>query len=434
MLDSRLYRAAFLPAVIALFVGAFSLTDRPRAATTPVAGDAFDTSRAFGTPRQPPRDSLLELAAAFPDRRPGSPGDDALATRVAAALRRAGFQTSRTVDEARTVDGARELVTVSGVRPGLSSRRVVVLANRDALGAPDRAGLSATAALLELARVFEVSELRTTLVLVSTSGGTGGGGGALAWARRNADAPVDAVIVLGDMAGRHQRKPFVVPWSDGSRQPPIGLARTLDAAVRREVGPNPGGARASGQWIRRALPFTVSGQGVLAAQGLPAVLVSVSGERGPAPHAPVLEGRMAAFGRAVVRTVTAIDAAGEGTDATAGPAFTGEPDGVITVRNVLPDWSVRLLVLCLLLPALLTALDGYFRARRRRLSTERWIAWVGALAAPFAVAWLWTRLLGCSAPSTPLEGPCSRPGARPTPVAWPRPPRRQPSGSRRGRC
>ena len=43
----------------------------------------------------------------------------------------------------------------------------------------------------------------------------------------------------------------------------------------------------------------------------------------------------------------------------------------MTLRNVLPGWSIRLLVLCLLLPALLAALDSFFRARRRRLPDRR---------------------------------------------------------------
>src|SRR3954447_20392529 len=98
VLDTRLYRAAFLPALIAVFVCAFSLTDRPPPATTPLAADAFDTSRAFGSPRQPPRDSLRELSRTFPDRRPGSSGDNELATRVQRALDRAAFDTDRTTD------------------------------------------------------------------------------------------------------------------------------------------------------------------------------------------------------------------------------------------------------------------------------------------------------------------------------------------------
>src|SRR5689334_24149828 len=87
VLDVRVYRAAFLPALVALFIAAFSLADRPAPATTPLAADAFSADRAFGPGPAPALDSLRELARAFPDRRPGSAGDRGLADRVAAALR-----------------------------------------------------------------------------------------------------------------------------------------------------------------------------------------------------------------------------------------------------------------------------------------------------------------------------------------------------------
>src|SRR3954469_1470117 len=77
----RVYRAAFLPALVALFVAAFSLVDRPAPATTSQAADAFDGARAFGTATPPPRNSLLELAKAFPARRSGSAGDQGVADR-----------------------------------------------------------------------------------------------------------------------------------------------------------------------------------------------------------------------------------------------------------------------------------------------------------------------------------------------------------------
>ena len=68
VLDVRVYRAAFLPALVALFVAAFSLADRPAPATSPLAADAFDGARAFGG-AAPLRNSLAELARSFPDRR-----------------------------------------------------------------------------------------------------------------------------------------------------------------------------------------------------------------------------------------------------------------------------------------------------------------------------------------------------------------------------
>src|SRR6185295_3270315 len=72
-----------------------------------------------------------------------------------------------------------------------------------------------------------------------------------------------------------------------------------------------------------------------------------------------------------------------------------------------PDWAVRMLVGTLLLPALLAALDGWFRARRRHLPVGRWAGWIAAGALAPLLAWLWLRLLGLtgalSVPATPVE-------------------------------
>jgi hypothetical protein len=266
-----------------------------------------------------------------------------------------------------------------------------VMAHRDSLGSPALAELSGTAALLEMARLFKVRELSSTLVLVSTSGGSAGAAGAR-WYAQATDGPVDAAIVLGDIAGQRIHKPWIVPWSNGEQAAPMAIRRTLESAVRREVGVQAGGSRAIGQWARRALPLTVSEQGEAARAGLPAVLLQASGERGPSPREKVSENRLDAFGRAALRAVTALDAKVSRADQD-GP-FANEPAGIITVKRLLPDWAIRLLVGTLLLPPLVTAADAFFSARRRRLPVARWIGWVAAATAPFLLTWLWIRLLG----------------------------------------
>ncbi len=289
------------------------------------------------------------------------------------------------------------------MRPGLSSRRIVVMAHRDARGSPALAELSGTAALLELARVFKVRDLSSTLVLVSTSGGSGGNAGAHAFAESAEGDPIDAAIVLGDLAGKRIHKPWIVPWSNDRDAAPMGLRRTLESAVRREVGAQAGGSRAIGQWARRALPLTVSEQGEAARGGLPAVLLQVSGETGPSPRAAVSENRLDAFGRAAMRAVIALDARVARADDDG--LFAHEAGGIITVRRLLPDWAIRLLVGTLLLPPLLTAIDAFFGARRRRLPVLRWIGWVAAGTVPFLLAWLWIRLLGLTGAIDATRGP-----------------------------
>lgn len=396
MHDPRIYRAALLPALLALVVAAFSLQSAPGASVTTLAPEAFNGARAFRT--------LEGLASEFPRRRPGSAGDRALAGRVGAVLRASGFHVSTRELAAGTIDGTRTLRTVIGVRPGLSSQRIVVLAHRDAAGSPATASLSGTAGLLELARVFAGRTPHKTLVLVSTSGGSGGAAGAADWAA-HPGGPVDATLVLGDLAGNRLRPPLVVPWSDGEMIAPLRLRRTVEESMRAELGLDPGETRGLAQLARLAVPLTVGEQGEVGERGLPAVLVSASGERGPGSETAVSEQRLQSFGRAVLRSVTALDGA---------VAPIGAPHAEMLLRTkVVPAWAVRLLTAALILPVLFAAVDGFARARRRRERVGMWIVWALSAVLPFvatiAVAFL-LRLTGLISAAPPAPPP---PGAVP---------------------
>jgi hypothetical protein len=368
VIDPRIYRAACLPVLFALVLVGFSLRDQPRALTTTLAPDAFDGAAAF---RQ-----LEGLAAAAPQRRPGSPGDRRVAGAVGAALRSSGFRVQVRFVHGQTADGARELETVVGERAGFSPRRILVLAHRDALGRGARAELSGTAALLELARVLGGRTLGRTLVLASTSGGTAGAAGAADLAA-HAGGPVDAVIVLGDLAGTRTVRPVVVGWSSTATLAPLALRRTVEAAVAADVGLRPGGDPTAVQAARLAFPLALGEQAPFDARGIPAVLLSAAGERPPAAGEAVSPMRLTAFGRAALRSVTALDG---GPDVERAAAY------VLIARKLLPAWPVRLLAAALLLPVLLAAIDALARVRRRRERVGMWLRWVGAGVLPFALA------------------------------------------------
>lgn len=387
MLDPRLYRAALVPLLLAVIVCAFSLQNRPEAVQTTLPPDAFDARGAMAR--------LTDLGDRFADRRPGGGDDEALAAEVAARFRElSGPRRADGLDafpvrverfRADTIDGPRELTTVIARRAGAPGPGLVVVAHRDAAARGSRAELSGTAALLELARVASEVQLRRTITFVSTSGGSGGSAGARTLARQLAGDPAGAVLVLGDMAGERVRKPFVVPWGNGRSQAPLRLTRSVEAAVRTEAGVDPGAARASAQAARLALPGTVGEQGPLVDAGLPAVLLSVSGERGPRPGERVLEERMGAFGRSALRAILALDA---------GPAITAPPTAdLVTLRKVLPAWAIRLLVGALLLPLLLVGIDGLARAGRRGERVGAALAWLGRAALPVLAALVAARLL-----------------------------------------
>ncbi|HEY7962461.1 MAG TPA: hypothetical protein VID29_11115 [Solirubrobacteraceae bacterium] len=384
MLNGRIYRAASVPVLVAVAVAAFSLGDRPAALNASLAPDAFDGPATFA--------ELRQLETHFPRRRPGGRGDRELAGYVARTLSAlggtaaGGFQVATRSVQVQTIDGPRTLANVVAQRPGTSDAKpLVVLAARDAAGAPATAQLSATAVLLGLARVFAASETRRTIVLVSTSGASGGSAGAAEFlATYNGSA--DAAIVLGDLAGEHVRRPFVVPFSAGLGSAPLGLQRTVSGAIAHELGGDPGTPSTLAQLAHLALPLSAGGQAPLQAGGMPAVLVQLSGERDPPAREPVSAARLQSLGRAVLSAIYALDA---------GPDVSPRAEtGVPIQHKVMPGWAVRMLLGALLLAPLLVLVDALARLRRRRERLGRWVLWALACALPFLAAALFARLLG----------------------------------------
>ncbi len=174
MIEPRVYRAAFVPAVLAVVLAMFSLESRPRPLPQGLAADVlFDGRQAAIT--------AGAIADRQPDRRAGSPGNRATAALVARTFSQRGFAVERDAFRGQ----GRDLINVTGRRPGRRREQVLVVAARDAPGPLDRAGSAAdTAALMELARVFEGRSSQRTLVLASVDGGRLGQAGARRLARR----------------------------------------------------------------------------------------------------------------------------------------------------------------------------------------------------------------------------------------------------------
>jgi hypothetical protein len=404
MFDGRIYRAAFVPLLFVLVIAGFSLASQPSPLRSMLAPDAFNGPRAFA--------GLQALATRFPDRRPGSAGDTALAAYIAHTLNSSsalpaaggaptpaagGFQVSTRQIHEQTIDGARTLTTVIAERPGSTSMSpIAIVAHRDAAARGSAAELSGTAALLELARVFSQSETRRTIVLVSTSGGSGGDAGATDFAQHDAH-PLDAAIVLGDLAGEIARKPFVLAFSNGPGVASDALQLTLGAAISQEVGASPGGTSDAARLAHLAFPFATGEEAPLNAAGVPSVLVQVSGERGPSPGERTSAVRLLNFGRAALSAIYALD---EGPDVARGSTH------LLLGRKLLPGWAIRLLALALLLPPLLTSIDALARLRRRHEPILRWVVWTLSGALPFFTCALFAILLGVlgivAAPATQL--------------------------------
>ena len=373
MIEPRVYRAAFVPAVLVVVLAMFSLESRPRPLPQGLAADVlFDGDRAAGTTRA--------IVARERDRRPGTVGDRATAAFVEQALERRGFAVE--VDEFEA--GGKQLANVVARRAGESRSQLLVLAERGAVSVPDATGSAAdTAALLELARVFQGRPSRRTLVLASVDGGTLGEVGTRRLYEGLAERElVDAVLVVSNLGSPRRRGDSpIVPWANDASRTGIALERTLADSLRQELDDVPAGARWPGQLFRLAFPIGLGAQGVLLERDVDAVRLSGSGEL-PAPDAAAGLGgldpeRLGDLGRATLRTLTALDA---------GPAPQRGSRAYVTVGSqVVPGWVFRLLALALILPVMLASIDAFARARRRRAAVGRWLRWTAASILPFVI-------------------------------------------------
>jgi hypothetical protein len=370
MLDPRIYRNGMMIVVVALIVLAFSLESQAAPLSANLVPDAFNGPGAYGI--------MTSLAARYPDRRPGSDGDNHVADYVAGALTRDGFQVNRTVFTAETIDGPRPIQTVTGTLAGTTPGTIVVVAHRDSTvagGAGSPADLSGTAALLELGQVVSAQTQQRSIVLASTSAQVGAAGAAqLASSLR---APVDAVIVLGDMAGLEVRTPTIVPWSDSTLVAPPLLRNTVAAALSEQTSLPANDESLGGQFLHLAFPLTTSEQRPFAANGESAVLMSASGARLPAANEPTSPAQLTGLGRTILQSVSALES---------GPPVPGPSSYLRWQGKLVPEWAVSVLVLALILPVLAATIDGLARVRRRGHRVARWFVWVLSAGVPFVVA------------------------------------------------
>jgi hypothetical protein len=392
--EPRVYRAAFIPALLAVVLTMFSLQGRPRPLPQGLAADVLFDGRVAAS-------EAAAIADVAPDRRAGSEGDRQIARRVKSAFKKSGF----VVELQRFSHADRQLVNVIGRRAGTSRRQIVIVADRDARAVPDAPGSAAdTAALIGLARALQGRPTDKTIVLVSLDGGTLGEVGA---SELLSELPgpglVDGVLAMSDLAAPHRRGAYVQAWSTDERRAGIGLQRTVAESIRQELGSNPGGPGAFGQLARLSFPVGIGAQAVLLDGGYDAVRIAGSGELPPGGSGPVSaidEDRLGALGRATLRTLTALDRGGR-------PEH-GPRSYVTVVSQVVPGWLLSLLAITLLLPALVAAVDAFARARRQHVDVLPWLRWVAAWVAPFLAALAIAELLALVG-ATPAPPPAPVP-------------------------
>ena len=374
MIDFRIYRAGFAPALAAVVVLLFALTAPPDPLPTAVTPAEFDGQAATRLARQ-----VVDMA---PDRTPGSEGDARVGDFVA---QRFGQVDGGEVSEQNftgQVDGNDvDMRNVILTLPGASPRTVVLMAPRDSAGGPGAASsAAATGMLLQLVNQLRTQSHDKTLVFVSTDGSSAGAAGASEFARNYSQRDqIDAVIDLWQPGYANPRPPFVLESSAGPQSPPAQLARTAERVLSDQTPHRQGAEGMLGALADLAVPSGLGETAVLIQSGLESVGLSSAGER-PLPAsqdqvANLSSSTMTDFGRTALLLTAAIDAFPE-------PLDHGPSTYVPMAGNLVPGWSLALLALALLLPAALAAGDGILRGFRAGSNPGWALAWAGSRAVP----------------------------------------------------
>ncbi|MCD6016394.1 MAG: hypothetical protein K0R88_2478 [Solirubrobacterales bacterium] len=379
LIDFRLYRLSFGLALLAVVVAMFSLEGTPDAIEA-AASPGFEDERAAIAARQ-----VLRLA---PDRRPGSPGDDAVADLVAERFAEvAAGAVSEQLFEAEFEGEELELRNVLLTLPGDTASTVVVFAPRDsARGSGAASSAAATGALIELAEALGNRERRKAFLLASTTGSEAGAAGARALVSGLPEREsIEAVIAITQPGAAERSPPFVVSSSTSETSGPVQLERTAEQAISAQAEEDSSDPSAFGQLARLAIPSGLGPQAPLIAEGFDAVAISAAGER-PLEESEdgldQLSGEtLDAFGRAVESTVFAVDESTE-------PLVHGPGTHLELSGNLVPGWTIALLALGLILPAVVVAVDACARAARGRMDLGPSVAWAAARSVPFVGALL----------------------------------------------
>jgi hypothetical protein len=375
VIDFRLYRLSFLPALVAVTVILFSLEPIPAPLEAPIALAGFDEEGAARTARQ--------IAGTAPERTPGSDEDSAAADLVAERL--AEIESAEVSEQSfsSSFDGEDvELRNVIATLPGESERRLVLLAPRDSAAGPGVASsAAATGVLVELAESFGDASHSKTIVLVSTAGAGAGAAGTREFAQHYPErALIDAALAIAQPGALRPEPPFVLPWSAGPQSTAIQLTRTAAASASAALGRSAGLEGSLGDLLRLALPTGLGEQAPLIEHGIDAVSITSAGERPLAPAEDGLESlsvqTLAEIGGAAQTIVIALDAH-------PGPPEHGPDAYVAVARNLIPGWSLALLAVALLLPAGVAAADGFARGLRGGATRPLDLGWVVGRSLPF---------------------------------------------------
>jgi Peptidase family M28 len=292
--------------------------------------------------------------------------------------------------------GRVRLRNVSALVPGRSPQTILVTAHRDTGGEGPvvyRDDASGTAALLEIARGYTRSGTTAvkpehTILFLSTDGGVLGNLGARHFVEHaRAAKQVVAVVNLDTLATSGRvRIEFSGPGPHSASSTLLG---STIARIGAETGASPGRPSAFGQLLDLAFPLSFYGQWPFLEHGISAITITTAGDR-PTSDPPVDRldvNRLGQAGAAAQALVSSLDRGLELSQGT-GPYL-------FAAGRIVRGWALALLLVALVVPFAVAAVDLFARCRRRHValgpafrSCRRRIGlwlWLGALFGLFAL-------------------------------------------------
>ncbi|MFN8108984.1 MAG: hypothetical protein U0Y82_03945 [Thermoleophilia bacterium] len=413
MLNARLYRTAWLVAGVAIIVAFLTLRSRP-APPEPTVPPAIQGSVV--------RDAAADLEGRAPFRAPGSQGDGVAADWMQRQLEQvqipglttpAARRVRRQEFSARVGSDLVKMTNVYLVVPGPSgtgdNAGVVVVAPRDEPAGLTE-GTSASALLVELARLTATTAHVRPFLFVSTTASTAGNAGMRWFLSRFSDFKIAAVVVLDAPADGADGRVWV--WSQGrdGRQA-LDLDHIARAALARGGMAPVSRPGLLTQLSRMAIPQTFGDQGPAIADGVPAVTIAARPDTLPRPHALPTGEHLTLVGNAVMTLLGTLDQV----DRVDGPSA-----GIAVAGRELPGVMVRVVLLLLAVPLLVATVDGLVRLRRAGLRVRPGLRAVVVRCAPLLVGGTVLHLLGVAgmlpslaagAPALPSATPFGSKGA-----------------------
>jgi hypothetical protein len=352
--NGRLYRGAWLLVVPPLILLAFKVA-QPPALQHQQREPAFDGGAAAAIAQ--------DLATHYPNRAPGTSGALGAERWFVRQLKPYGFTVRRDAFTATIHGRNTTLVNLTAEKVGVSPTEIVVMAHRDDSGTGSglNDNASGIGALIELARSYapnrtaQLNPPRYSIAFVATDGAEDGALGAAhfasnPWNRKN----VAAVISLDSIGGIGT--PRLEFAGDTARSPAPGLLETMQDALGKATRPS-----ALEQLAGLAFPFSAYEQAPIVSAGIPAVTITTAHERPPA-RARTNRLSVPHLGQIGVATQYAISAMEEGVALAQGPS-----SYIYLGHRLIRGWAIELVLISLLLPFIVAAVDLFARCRRRRI-------------------------------------------------------------------